>query len=386
MGFKFDLKRAEIFQAVKWNQYPIFRFANLFKKIFLALFIFLFLIFLYGFITDSLAEKTQKLSLGLTIVFLVFILISWLLESFLNSGLKKPKLEVKISEVIKNPENHNLAEFLSFEGARAAWKSIKFARTKKLPEISSSFLFYYLILDNPKLNFIFSRALLDLGEIKKIIKAHFKILKESEFRENFAKDFQDTIFESLKIAHKKGHSRIEAGDILTALAKHDLIFKKVLIDSNLKLKDIENLTWWLEDLKEKIEESSKFWEWKSLIRRGSLAREWAAGYTVTLDRFSIDLSEIVRQQGFPEIIGHQKEIEAMERILAKGEINDVLIVGEPGSGRKSMVYAIASKSVLGESLPEVNYKRIIQLDLTDDEKEEFDKSVQNVRDLIEKIK
>jgi ATP-dependent Clp protease ATP-binding subunit ClpC len=363
MKFNFDLKRAEIFQAVRWNQHPIFRFANLFKKIFLILFIFLLLIFLYGIIASVLSEKIQRISLGLAIIFLVFILINWLLESFLKSSLKKPKLEVKIGEVIKNPEKYNLAEFLSFEGARAVWKSIKFARKKKFPEVNSSLLFYHLISDNRKINFIFYRALLDLSEIKKILKAHFKILKESEFAQVFSKDFQNTIFESLKIAQKKGHSRIEIGDILTALAKYDLIFKKVLIDANLKLKDIENLTWWLEDLKEKVEESNKFWEWKSLIRKGSLAKAWAAGYTVTLDKFSIDLSEIVRRQGFPEIIGHQKGIEVMERILAKREINDVLIVGEPGSGRKSMVYAIASKSFLGESLPEVNYKRVMQLDL-----------------------
>ena len=364
MKFKFDFKKTEIFQGVKWGQQPVFRFANLFKKISLVLFILLLLIFLYDFITDSLSQGVRGLSLGLAIISLVFALINWLLESFLNSKLKKPKLKVKISEAIKNPEKYNLAGFLSFEGARAIWKSIKFSRSRKFPEISSSTLFYYLILGNPKLNFIFSRALLDLTEIKKIIKAHLKILKESEFTGAFSKDFQDTILESLKIAQRKGHLRIEIGDILTALAKHDLIFKKILIDSKLKVKDIENLTWWLEYLKGKVEEGSKFWEWKNLIKKGSLAKEWTAGYTVTLDKFSVDLSEMVRKQNFPEIVGHQKEIEAMERILAKKEINDLLIVGEPGSGRKSMVYAVANKSVLGESLPEVNYKRVIQLDLT----------------------
>ncbi|MBI2038546.1 MAG: ATP-dependent Clp protease ATP-binding subunit [Candidatus Nealsonbacteria bacterium] len=63
------------------------------------------------------------------------------------------------------------------------------------------------------------------------------------------------------------------------------------------------------------------------------------------------------------VIGHQKEIEAIERILARREKNNVLVVGESGSGRKSIIQAIASKSYLGESLKEVNYKRVVQLDL-----------------------
>ena len=53
----------------------------------------------------------------------------------------------------------------------------------------------------------------------------------------------------------------------------------------------------------------------------------------------------------------------MERILARREINNVLLVGRPGTGRKSMIYALTCKSLLGQSLPEINYKRIVELEL-----------------------
>lgn len=230
--------------------------------------------------------------------------------------------------------------------------------------------FYHLLSCNPNLNFIFFRVLLNLNEIKKSLKIYldnFKAAPAGETRDgrypSYALDFQQTIFEALKTAQGKNHSRIKAGDIIAALAKSDLIFKRILIDNNLKVQDIENLNWWLERLEEKIKEQKKFWEWKNLIKRGSLGKEWTAGYTLVLDQFSIDLSETLRKRGFPEVTGHQKEIAAAERILSRREMNNVLIVGESGSGRKSMIYALAKKSALGESLPEVNYKRIVQLDL-----------------------
>jgi len=356
LEFYFDLKKAAIFQAVKWSRHPAFRFAPTLKKLFLVLFIFSFSIFIYGFLFDAFTFKTQKLFLGLSIIFLVLAIGKWLRINFLDSKLKKPSLKIKIEEAVAKPEEYNLAEFLSFEVAKAVWTP-----PTHHPQIYNlTSLFYNLLCDNPELNFIFSRALLSLKEIKKILKQYLtKISKEVEIQP----EFQAAILDSLKIAQKKGHLRVEVGDMITALAKHDLIFKKILIDSKLKVEDIENLTWWLEDLEEKIEERKKFWQWKNLIKKGTLAKEWTAGYTITLDRFSIDLSEIVKKRGFPEIIGHQKEIQAMERILSRREINNVLIVGEPGSGRKSMVEAIAIKSVLGESLPEVNYKRVLQLDL-----------------------
>jgi ATP-dependent Clp protease ATP-binding subunit ClpC len=55
----------------------------------------------------------------------------------------------------------------------------------------------------------------------------------------------------------------------------------------------------------------------------------------------------------------------MERNLSRAEQNNsVLVVGEAGSGRRSMIQALAERSFLGESLPEINYKRVVQLDLT----------------------
>ena len=363
MEFNFYLKRTEIFRAVKWSRHPFFKLAKIFKKIFLILSLLLFLVFLYGFIFDALVKRIEDSLLGLTIIFLVIGLTNWLLESFLNSKLKRPKLKTEIDRVFKKPENYNLAEFLSFEAAEAAWKSIKFAQKRKLAAISSSTLFYCLISGNPKLNFILYRALLTPIKIKKIIEAHFEIFKKSEFAEIFSQDFQNTIFEGLKIAQEKGHQRIEIGDILIALTRHDLIFKQILIDADLKAEDIENLTRWLEYLERKIEEGRKFWEWKNLLKNGTLAKEWTAGYTVNLDKFSVDITTMMRSQGFREIFTHKKEVAMVERILISPEKNDALIIGEPGSGRRSIIEALANKLSQGKSLPGINYKRVVQLDL-----------------------
>ncbi|GAI47581.1 unnamed protein product, partial [marine sediment metagenome] len=87
-------------------------------------------------------------------------------------------------------------------------------------------LFYHLY-GAFKLNFIFSRAVLSIKEIKKILKAHFRIYETRSRNETespglaYSKDFQEVILGSLNIARKKGHQRIEIGDIITALAKHD---------------------------------------------------------------------------------------------------------------------------------------------------------------------
>ncbi len=363
--FNFNLEKTAIFQAVQWQRTLIFRFVKFFKKCFSVLFVLNFLIFLYGFLPQNFTLELNKKMLGLSLFFGILAISCWLKECFFNWRLKKPKINIELKEVVKNPEKYNLAEFLSFEVAKTVYSSKRFAKKKKLLGIDSSVLFYFLLKNNSELNFIFSRVLLSIEEIKKILELHFKISENRSTKEIlYSKDFEQIILESLKIAQKRNGQRIEAGDILIALANYNLVFKKILIDTSLKKQDIENLVWWLESLKEKIGKRERWWEYENLLKKGTLAKEWTAGFTVILDKFSVDWSEKVANMGFPEVVGHQKELKQIERILAGiEEDNNVLLIGEPGTGRKSVLQALATKSILGQSLPEINYKRIKELNL-----------------------
>jgi len=364
--FNFHLKRASIFQAVSWERNPAFRFVSLLKKCLSIAFILVFLLFLYGFLPENFSLALNKKLLGGSLLLLILSIICWIQESFLNWKLKKLKINVALEDVVNNLEKYNLAQFLSFEVAKTVYRAETFSKSKNLSKIDSSTLFYFLLKDNPELNFIFSRALLNLKDIKNILESHFQISKNRSQNKKlvYSKDFEGTIIESLKIAQKRNGEKIEIGDLLVALAAHNLVFKKIMIDASLKKEDIENLVWWLRSLEKEIKQRKRWWEYRNLVKKGSLAKEWTSGFTVVLDKFSIDWSERVSNMGFPKVIGHQKELKQIERILVgKQKDNNVLLIGKPGTGRKSILQALAIKSVLGQSLPEINYKRIKELDL-----------------------
>ncbi len=355
--FNFNLKKTTIYQAVKWEKWPVFKFAKVLKSVFLILFIIVFLIFLYGFVPESFSKETNRILLGISIILLVSFISSWLKGSFFNLKLKNPKPETTLSEVVSSPDDYNLAGFLSFETAKATNKSLKLAHSS---QVTSTHLLYSLLVDNPKLNFIFSRLLLDLKEVKNILKQEIKSAVKNSSA--YSKYFQETVLEALRMAQKKNHSRIETGDALSALAKTDPIFKRILINNKLKSEDVENLTYLLENIEERAKKRKRFWERENLAKRGTLAKEWTAGYTITLDRYSNDLTESLRKKDL-EFVGHEEETKMMERILAREEINNVLLIGEPGTGKQSMIYALTKKSLLGQSLAGVNYKRVVELDM-----------------------
>ena len=362
--FNFDFKNTEIFQVARWSFHPFFRFLKIFRNIFLILLIFSFFAFLYGFLTEEFKESFNSFLLGISIILLDLTIIFLLADLFLNSQ-KRILPKININEVVLNPQNYNIAQLLSFESILAIYKSFKFAKSKKLGEIDSSILFYFILADNPELNFVFFRAVLNLNKIKKLLKQYLDttLIKFKAFQEKYSKEFENSIIEALKIASQKGHQRIEMGDIIIALAKHDLIFKKILIDSKISIEDVENLIWWQETLKKEVEESKKFWQYKNLIKKGSLAKEFSKGFTLTLDQFSIDWSEEIKKRGFWQVIGHEKETKQLERVLSRTEINNALLVGEPGSGIRSIIFGIAQKAFLGESSSQINYKRVVELDI-----------------------
>ncbi|MFA5355504.1 MAG: ATP-dependent Clp protease ATP-binding subunit [Candidatus Paceibacterota bacterium] len=350
----FDLKKSSIGNAVRLRSIFLFKFAGPLKKIFFFLFSLVFFTFLYGFFSNTMTISGLSFFLGWS--FLAFSIYSFFqcAQWFFDHKARNPKLFMPLRDALSS--NVNLAEFLSFDSAYSVDKAIGLAERKKIP-VNSSILFFGLLKNNKNINFIFSRILVDVEDLKKFLKDHLS-------DPSGIQGFEKSVLEAARAAQKKGRARIETGDLLIGLAKHNLIFQKILLGSDLKVSDIENLTWWLDSLTGKISQGKKFWKWNNLIRKGSLGKAWSAGFTVTLDRFGTDLSESVMRAGFPEMVGHEKEIESVERILCGKGLNNCLLVGEPGVGKKSMMLELARKSVLGESLPDVNNKRVVELDLS----------------------
>jgi len=354
----FDLENAKKFIVLKYEKNIIFQLAE-FWFFYFIFFIIIFTLFLYKFFLNPTNESDLKSLMGLSLLSLGLALISLYLKSFLNYQ-KKLISDVDLSQVLANVENYNLADFLDFDSFKACYFAKNFA--KKFA-INSSILFYFILEKNPNLNFIFAEALISLKNLKKILRKEIETFEEASAEKRFTKDFDDTILDSLRIAAKEGHKKIELTDLLVSLAKNNAIFKKILIENNLKQEDIENICVWFNNVLRKSEESKAFWEWKNLIKAGSLGKEWSVGYTLTLDQYSHDITGAMRKEEFREIFAHKEEVKRMEAVLSRVEKNNILIVGDSGSARKSMLEFLANKTSLGESLKEINYKKVVMLNM-----------------------
>ena len=360
-SFNFKIREVPVAEAIWFEGYFHTNVLRKIRKLTQWIFWATLFIFLFTFLPLQGTVSAKTSSLLLAIVFISFSYGSaiFLIERFFTN----------LKRVRPKSMDPNLAAYLSFESARAVTHAISFAKNKGFLEINSSDLLFFLLKENPSLLFIFARGLLNIKELHNSLKTELSKQPvrptKTKTTPSYSMDFQRTIQGAIDAVSIKGRRVVEIEDLLSALAVFNPTFKKYLIENNLfPEKDMNDIAEWHLRINREAKERKKFWVKKNLRRYGTLGKDWASGYSITLDRFSLDHSKTVASLGFPEAIGHTREKEQIQRILSRQRINNVLLVGRPGSGRKRLIQDLASTSQLGRAKSEfVNYKRVMELNL-----------------------
>jgi len=114
---------------------------------------------------------------------------------------------------------------------------------------------------------------------------------------------------------------------------------RVLLDrKNVREENFLKALEWESKLADKRWSKQRFWSWENMRRAQPFARGWKYGYTPQLDRVSEEI-HLGLSQKFPSMYtcARPKLLELMVLSLSRIEQNCVLIVGQPGSGRKTLI-------------------------------------------------
>jgi ATP-dependent Clp protease ATP-binding subunit ClpC len=93
---------------------------------------------------------------------------------------------------------------------------------------------------------------------------------------------------------------------------------------------------------------------------GGIGRDWATGYTPTLDKFGQNISRRVEvgAAGHFHTLAHADILDSVVHNLTNG--GSVALVGETGTGKTALVYALAQRLLEGRD-PELLYHQIVSL-------------------------
>jgi len=330
-NFYSELKKSKILKKVKSQKTILFNFVKIEKRIFL----------LSALISLFLSFKIPRF-LGFFFVSVSFFWFAIWRELFLKTNLKT--LPTK---------KEKLVDFLGFEMAQALFSAFKFAKQKRNLQVNSSLFLYFLLAEKEqKLNFVFLRLLINRND-----------LKERLLKDETKEEFLDILSEIGEKALEKGKTKIEGIDALSVLAQKNKVLRDFLIEKNITAEELEKATRWAEILEEEFLETKKWYKYENLLRWGTIGRDFAVSYTPLLDKFSLDFLILVKREKFKKIFAHEEKLKEVERILVQPAKNDVLLVGEAGTARRSIIEALARNCALGRSSKGINFKRVMLLDL-----------------------
>lgn len=322
---------------------------------------------LFIFIAIYILEKDKILRLAELILPLSGILIflplgfsSLFFEIFYNLYLKHPK--------IKEGES-NILEFLDFEAAAVLADALSISQALRESAATTNSLLLALARYKPATH-IFLRMGMDPVQLKSSLGQTLgsaggflrpiKLFGNIEFTEDLANLIAEA--NNSRVIHQG--ERITVLDFLVALFDINSTFQKIMIDAGLDKNDLSSLAVWYEENERFHENRKKFWQLDNLLQKPPIGVGWIYGNPWFLSHYAANLSEQF-QKGLLEIklIGRKRVVDQIEQVLSRAGENNVLLVGEPGVGKRTITFGFTQMIAEGKALPALNYKRVFELNV-----------------------
>lgn len=146
--------------------------------------------------------------------------------------------------------------------------------------------------------------------------------------------------------------------LLSAVPKIDV----VLSSFELKLDTIEKTVDWIVKKREEAA-SAFFWQEEyDMPKMPGFGHGLTGRVTPDLDAISQDFTQMVKLHRMKRIVGQEDEIEKIANLLGSTKLN-VLLIGEPGCGKTTIVKGLAQRIMHGTDYKTLQNKRIVSLEM-----------------------
>ena len=196
------------------------------------------------------------------------------------------------------------------------------------------------------------KKLLHKREIKFIVQKGGFIESDISLLDVSFEDLGNQAFDMAKNAKGKAVTTMDifAAYILLTEDKTKLLFNK-----NLKKEEFINILYWTRSTFPREENKKPF---RIHFWGEGIGEQWVFGWTIETKKYMLDLTPKVLQEK-PKLVGRQREYKEAIEALYKNK--SVILVGEAGSGKTSLVETLALESFLGEIKGNLSHQRFFQL-------------------------
>ena len=160
----------------------------------------------------------------------------------------------------------------------------------------------------------------------------------------------------LIFASRRQRRDIDILDVLAPLMVHQAMHV-FLRRHNIQEKDIWFTIWWEQNIRISQASMKRWWNQERLLSFSGIGLSWASGYTPFIDQFA----RVPQGNIWDEPYGHDAEVEQLVNSLARRNQSNVLLVGQPGSGRLGVVKELIRRVADHTAHPALHNKRAIYI-------------------------
>lgn len=209
---------------------------------------------------------------------------------------------------------------------------------------------YDPFFSNEKIAFLLKKCELDKQDFKSKLGAfpnveYWKILRKA-----------------FDLAKEHSCRYVEIEHIFLALLEFTPQIDRTLLSFGSSLEDIKEALIWIVDERERLSRVFFWQEDYKLGKLGGFGRGMTGRVTPVLDSVSTDYTELAKRGQIRGIIAHRDEIKRIATLLSGSQKPNVLIIGQPGSGKTSIVKGIAQEIVEGTEYKDISNKRIVSIE------------------------
>ena len=356
-----DFSTSEMHKAVRYPLWMVIP-AQIIFGLFAVLFL---LLFLFPKANPAVGDLTQSESLGLFLVFVtvnVWCIFFWMFYLMRLRRAKPPMPPAAAVEYVSTGATVNFAEYCDFDAMRVLARAAVLAKKKNIA--ISPVVFLFALIKEHRADFIFLRLLINKAEFEKSV----EVIVNSQYtrtpEEHMCGVECDAVLtEALSRSAAHAGMYIVYSDLFSAVVASDKTIQRLFFDFGVKKEDIYNVAHWGEKYNKEYEVTPPFADNFRNVK--GLADDWVYGYTPTLNAYGKEVAvRSVRSEEHMHILMRKEEAEEIETILARSGKNNVVLVGESGVGKTSIVQGFAQRVYLGTTQPSLQHKRVFELDVS----------------------
>ncbi|NQU77486.1 AAA family ATPase [Candidatus Falkowbacteria bacterium] len=379
-----EINSTEIWQS------RINRFLKVSFFILLGIFSFLGLFSLITFTLELIQSGT--LWFGLTSIkdtrFFIFWLSVWVDLYFYYRFYKKPSareqiiLPENISKKSQNPpasweeissfpkkNSVDISLAFSIESLNLISQAWRIAKKLKHREVEPLHLLQ-VSLTHKKTAVVFGRLGLSLAAIQSKINSAFLNFfsdKNSIIPPRLSLNLKKTFFKAYLVAQAKrknsaSKTQVQLFDLLIAINNSSSPAREVLYALDVEKDELKNVVLWVETANELSQTRQKFSFLSRFKPTSSMNRAMTATATPILNRFARDFTLLARNGYLTPCVGRDDELAQIFK-NAQTKKGGVLLIGNPGTGRTTIVGGVARRMVT-EKVPRIlQDKRLVSLSL-----------------------